>query len=95
MVAEGSAGFEDKKAAMEGVSLSNQLNVTSANADSALACWVKGVSHRTCTGELAMVEGARDIKVVNFSLSFHGENLIEVTCFAVNANPWSSARCRD
>ena len=25
-----------------------------------------------------MVAGARDIKVVNFSLSFHGENLIEV-----------------
>eukprot|EP00035_Acanthoeca_spectabilis_P020582 m.433630 g.433630 ORF g.433630 m.433630 type:complete len:628 (-) comp17598_c0_seq1:1374-3257(-) len=61
MVAEGSAGFEDKKAAMEG-----------------------GVSHRTCTGELAMVEGARDIKVVNFSLSFHGENLIEDTTLELN-----------
>eukprot|EP00038_Savillea_parva_P006093 m.161625 g.161625 ORF g.161625 m.161625 type:complete len:635 (+) comp12098_c0_seq1:64-1968(+) len=43
-----------------------------------------GVTHRTCTGELAMVPGARDIKVVNFSLSFHGENLIEDTTLELN-----------
>jgi ATPase subunit of ABC transporter with duplicated ATPase domains len=31
-----------------------------------------------------MVPGARDIKVVNFSLSFHGENLIEDTTLELN-----------
>lgn len=43
-----------------------------------------GVTHRTCTGQLAMVPGARDIKIVNFSLSFHGENLIEDTTLELN-----------
>jgi len=37
------------------------------------------ITHRTCTGELNMAEGAKDIKVISFSLSFHGENLIEDT----------------
>jgi hypothetical protein len=46
--------------------------------------YLQGVTHRTCTGELAMVPGARDIKVVNFSLSFHGENLIEDTTLELN-----------
>ena len=40
---------------------------------------LEDITHRTCTGELNMAEGAKDIKVISFSLSFHGENLIEDT----------------
>lgn len=42
------------------------------------------ISHRTCTGELAMSDLAKDIKVISFSLSFHGENLIEDTALELN-----------
>jgi len=42
------------------------------------------ISHRTCTGELAMIEDAKDIKVISFSLSFHGQNLIEDTTLELN-----------
>eukprot|EP00040_Diaphanoeca_grandis_P004377 m.28449 g.28449 ORF g.28449 m.28449 type:complete len:645 (+) comp15919_c0_seq1:12-1946(+) len=42
------------------------------------------ITHRTCTGELAMKELAKDIKIVSFSLSFHGENLIEDTTLELN-----------
>jgi len=42
------------------------------------------VSHRTCTGELAMKDLAKDIKIISFSLSFHGENLIEDTQLELN-----------
>ena len=42
------------------------------------------VTDRACTGECAMAPGAKDIKFVNFSLSFHGERLIEVrSCMGV------------
>jgi hypothetical protein len=37
-----------------------------------------GISHRTCTGEVVMRDDAKDIKVISFSLSFHGQNIIEV-----------------
>ena len=33
----------------------------------------------TTMPQLAMIDGAKDIKVISFSLSFHGENLIEDT----------------
>jgi len=44
----------------------------------------EGMSDRTCTGELAMNPGAKDVKVVSFSLSFHGELLIDDTTLELN-----------
>lgn len=41
-------------------------------------------SNRMCTGELAMNAGAKDIKVISFSLSYFGENLIEDTTLELN-----------
>ena len=40
-----------------------------------------GISNRTCTGELASQPNAKDVKFISFSLSFHGEELIQVFVF--------------
>lgn len=42
------------------------------------------ITDRMCTGELASQPNARDIKFVNFSLSFHGEELIKDTTLELN-----------
>lgn len=42
------------------------------------------ITDRMCTGELASQPNAKDIKFVNFSLSFHGEELIHDTTLELN-----------
>lgn len=42
------------------------------------------ISERTCTGELASQANAKDLKFVSFSLSFHGEDLIQDALLELN-----------